>query len=347
MAKLYNLARMSTATTGTGTITLGSAISGYLTFANAGVADGDFVSYGIKDGANSEAGFGKYTTAGTTLTRNVVKSTNSNTAISLSGAAEVYVTALAADFPFPDNYLSGLTMSNNGGVPNSQIDIVAGVAADALNVEVIRLTSAISKSTASGWAVGTGNGGMDTGTVAASTWYHLWLIRRPDTGVVDALFSTSATSPTMPTSYTQKRRLGSVLTDGASHLIAFSQLGDEFLWSTPVADKSAFNVTSTSQLITLTVPTNVKVRAKFRVLYANSAAAGLALIQSPDESTQAANTPTGNINLDAPSAGVGTAGNFEIRTNTSAQIRAVSAQAGNDLLYVITYGWIDRRGRDG
>jgi hypothetical protein len=94
---LYNLARMSTATTGTGTITLGSAIAGFLTFALAGVADGEVVSYGIKDGANSEIGTGTYTSAGTTLTRSVTKSTNSDSAISLSGTAEVFITPRAED----------------------------------------------------------------------------------------------------------------------------------------------------------------------------------------------------------------------------------------------------------
>lgn len=97
MAKLYNLARMSTATTGTGTITLGSAVSGYLTFALAGVANGEVVSYGIKDGSNSEVGTGTYTSSGTTLTRTVTKSTNSDAAISLSGTAEVFITARKED----------------------------------------------------------------------------------------------------------------------------------------------------------------------------------------------------------------------------------------------------------
>ena len=97
MAKLFNLARMTTATTGTGTITLGSAASGFLTFAQSGVADGDIVSYGIQDGTSREVGTGTYTSSGTTLTRTVVKSTNSNTAISLSGSAEVFITPLASD----------------------------------------------------------------------------------------------------------------------------------------------------------------------------------------------------------------------------------------------------------
>lgn len=102
MAKLYNLARVQTATTGTGTITLGSAVSGYLTFALAGVANGEVVSYGIKDGANSEIGTGTYTSSGTTLTRTVTKSTNANAAITLSGAAEVFITARAEDIA-PDD----------------------------------------------------------------------------------------------------------------------------------------------------------------------------------------------------------------------------------------------------
>lgn len=97
MGKIYNLARMTTATTGTGTITLGAAVSGYLTFVLAGAANGDVVSYGIKDGANSEVGTGTYTTSGTTLTRTVTKSTNANAAISLSGAAEVFITPRAED----------------------------------------------------------------------------------------------------------------------------------------------------------------------------------------------------------------------------------------------------------
>src|SRR5262245_6733374 len=102
MSVLANLARMTTSTTGTGTITLGSAVNGYLSFATAasqaGVTiDGQVLSYGIDDGANREVGRGTYTASGTTLTRTVLASTNSGSAISLSGNAQVFVTALAED----------------------------------------------------------------------------------------------------------------------------------------------------------------------------------------------------------------------------------------------------------
>lgn len=98
---LYNIARVSTATVGTGPITLGSAVFGYLTFALSGVSNGEVVSYGIKDGGNSEVGTGTYSTSGPTLTRSVTTSTNSNAPISLSGSAQVYITARAEDIVTP------------------------------------------------------------------------------------------------------------------------------------------------------------------------------------------------------------------------------------------------------
>jgi hypothetical protein len=42
-----------------------------------------------------------------------------------------------------------------------------------------------------------GANGLDTGTEANSTWYHVFVIAKDDS-TVDALISTSATAPTMP-----------------------------------------------------------------------------------------------------------------------------------------------------
>lgn len=93
----FNRAWMTTATTGTGTITLGSAVAGYQSFADAGVTDGDTVSYVIVDGTDWEIGTGNYTESGTTLSRTVSESSNAGSAISLSGSATVFVTARAED----------------------------------------------------------------------------------------------------------------------------------------------------------------------------------------------------------------------------------------------------------
>lgn len=101
MPVLKNRAYVSTATTGTGTITLGSPISGYQSFADAGVSNGDTIRYTIEDGANFEIGEGVYTATGTTLSRTPSESSNAGSAINLSGSARVFITPTADDIQQP------------------------------------------------------------------------------------------------------------------------------------------------------------------------------------------------------------------------------------------------------
>jgi len=128
---LGNRAKMSTSTTGTGTITLGSALSGYQTFAQAGITNGQTVRYAIEDGTNFEIGSGVFTSSGTTLTRSVTESSNSDNAISLSGSAEVFITASAADIFVNDGATSltttgTITAGGNVAISTGVIDLKNG-----------------------------------------------------------------------------------------------------------------------------------------------------------------------------------------------------------------------------
>ena len=101
--KLVNRAKMTitaVASSGTGSLTLGAASAGgFQTFAAAGVANNDKVSYVI-EGPNAgdfEIGAGVYTASGTILSRTPTESSNSNNAITATTDSVVFLTAAAAD----------------------------------------------------------------------------------------------------------------------------------------------------------------------------------------------------------------------------------------------------------
>ena len=87
--------RETTTTTGTGTITLGGAVSNFETF-TANLSNSDTTYYSIVDNTNGtfEVGLGTFTSSGTTLARTtVIASSNSNSAVNFgSGTKDVFIT---------------------------------------------------------------------------------------------------------------------------------------------------------------------------------------------------------------------------------------------------------------
>lgn len=77
-----------------------------------------------------------------------------------------------------------------------------------------------------------GAGGLDTGVVAASTWYNAFVIAKAD-GSKALMASLSATAPNLPSGYTKWARIGSFRTDATANKfpLGFRQYGRRVRYS--------------------------------------------------------------------------------------------------------------------
>jgi hypothetical protein len=255
-------------------------------------------------------------------------------------------TASAPTWWVPRSYISGLVPSNNVADSTNDVDVTVGEATDGTNAYIMKLTSAITKRLDASWVVGTNQGGLDgsesvAGTPDTSTWYYMWLIMRVDTGVVDVLFSESASAPTMPTNYTIKRLIGAVYNGSGGDILAFNayELGGGGLhvqWKAPPLDLDLTNApTTVARTDTLTVPTSFSVFVNCNVLAAD-AGAGDIYLSCPDQTDLAASASVSPLVI--MRTNVSTAMYVRIRTSATGTIRS-RATAAIDTFRLATQSW--------
>lgn len=111
---------------------------------------------------------------------------------------------------YPNGWINGLGMTN-GTTTDTDKDINVGECRsddDTFNIVVSSLLT-VDNTTS-------GANGLDTGSLAANTWYTIWVIDDASASAPAALMSLSETSPTLPGSFDVKRRVGWARTDGSS-----------------------------------------------------------------------------------------------------------------------------------
>jgi len=351
-----NRVKETSTTTGTGTYNLGGAVTGFQTFV-AGIGNTNTCYYVAEDGTNWEIGVGTVTDAGTdTLARTtIIASSNSNAAVSWAAGTRFIYCALPATGFMPRGHIWGLTMSNAADTAND-ITVAAGECRDENGNHDMVLTAAITKRLDAAWAGGTGNGGINTGAEANSTWYEVHLIKRLDTGVVDVMFTTTANRATLPASYTVQRRIGWIRNDGSGNILQFTQIDDHFTLTTQVNDLSQ-TPTSTAAAVTLTAPPSsiARFRAACSCTAMNVGGETIIVFSELVEGNVTPASTTGIASLmmregdgTAGANDSGASGHFELRVSSSSQIEwdaAIAAGSTGETFDISTFGWIDRRGR--
>jgi hypothetical protein len=174
---------------------------------------------------------------------------------------------------------------------------------------------------------------MGTGlTVAASTWYHVFAIIC--SGTYDAYFDTSFTAANKPACTSTLRYIGSIKTDASSHILAFFQVGQKFVWATPPADLNASSLGSGS--ITLSTPPGINTFPTLSISATASAAStnSFSVISGLGVST------TGG-KYDGTITGVGSVftatGQITTTTSTSSQISFTTLNQGSSTVLTMWY----------
>jgi hypothetical protein len=235
----------------------------------------------------------------------------------------------------------GLTYANNVGDATNDIDVATGGAMDSTGAYFILLASALTKRLDAAWAVGTNQGGLDTGSIGNSD-YYIWLIARSDTGVVDVLFSLSSTAPTMPTNYDFKRLIGWFKRVGGT-IVAFHTYeteggGLDFRWDAATADINlAATLTTSRRTDAVKVPLNFSVTAIVEAS-ADDAGEGFIRIQCPDTADLAVGAGSANVPIHTPALGRGY--QLNVRTSSSGTIASRASVATVDNYTVNTVGFI-------
>jgi hypothetical protein len=162
-------------------------------------------------------------------------------------------------------------------------------------------------------------------------------------GTVDAfdvLASQSYNGPTMPSGWNAKQCLGSVLTDGSGNIRGVLQIGDKFDFAVPIND---FNGVPTTSRVAqpLSAPLGVAVNAIVDATLNNVSSTLYVNLCALAETDVAVTT---NGNFCAVSSGIAS-GQFEILTNTSAQISVRAGTASAATLNLWTKGYRDPRRR--
>lgn len=126
-----------------------------------------------------------------------------------------------------------------------------------------------------------GVNGLDTGSEAMSTWYHIWVIYNGTT--VAGLLSTSSTSPTLPSGYTYKGYVGAVYNNSSSNFPTTKQKNNRVVCA-QAADLTGGSA-GTPTAVSVTVPTTAVLWSGWVNAIRAGGSSALALISSDSSDT--------------------------------------------------------------
>jgi hypothetical protein len=257
----------------------------------------------------------------------------------------------------PRGYIDGCILSNNATDSTNDIDFAAGVCRDSTNSVNIACVPA-TKQLDANWVAGTTGGMRNSAVGIANTTYHIYSVATAAdviAGTCSYYAHTSTDAATVLAAlqaevggslYLYVRLIGSIVRVGAT-IKSFIQLGDVFLWNSPVQDITNTADHTSAVLAALTVPTGLQMPVHFRANILNGAGSGNdgVLFTSPDaaDAAPSATASPGVSLMTINSSRDG--GEFTVRCDTSGRIRYRATNAAIDT-WAQSIGFTHPRGKD-
>jgi len=202
------------------------------------------------------------------------------------------------------------------------------------------VASALTKQIDAVWAEGDAAGGLDTGAVAADTTYHMFAIWNPTTETADFLFSTSSSSPTLPSGYTKQKKIAALRTDGSANIrngkYSFFELGYEFNLKSRINTLDTTTPSTSRASVSFDCPPNSYLH--FSALINDNDTTTADILFTSENQTDATPSFNGQTDLTGPSQFPNSIELYR-ETNSSSQIYYRSSDNSVDRFAIYNLGW--------
>lgn len=292
---------------------------------------------------------------------NTIEETDNVTAFSSGGVVDF--SSLAAVEPAEDDYVligdtsdagatkkalkSSIAVSpphNNTLAPHRGL-VIKYVSATTVDLDATEVTLYTSGGVAKKFATlnetlditASGANGLDTGSEATSTWYHIWGIGKSD-GTLDGVLSVSASAPTLPAGYTYYGYLGAVYNNGSGNFVTFVQSGNKVTQSNTLVVNAQTNASFTSVSLTAVVPPTATAVRVFAGADSSSGTNTVTIVVSGGGS---GTTPTYGNDIFLQGSSVGASGVFGNGNAILSTAQSISyyTSGTNNRGYINVTGW--------
>ncbi len=173
---------------------------------------------------------------------------------------------------------------------NTTLGVTTGRSRDSSNTMDIVLSAPIVINAAT-----TGANGLDTGSLAATTWYNVFVVGDSLANKAPATVISTSSTPLLPKGYSSYRHIGWAKTDGSSHFLKFYQSGinstRRYQWDVPIAILSGGTSTTFAAIDASVGAPKQAMPIFLNIAYTPTAAASTASIRPTGSSAAALSCP--------------------------------------------------------